>query len=60
MGEGEHRLGPVRVGIGGWSARQDRLDQALLPRLAARNLDVAVVTNDLVAARMRNGCKEVA
>ena len=57
---GDHRLGPARVGIGGpVGAGKTALIEALLPRLAARNIAVAVVTNDLVtredAERLQRG-----
>jgi urease accessory protein len=57
---GDRRLGPARVGIGGpVGAGKTALIEALLPRLRARNIDVAVVTNDLVtredAERLQRG-----
>jgi len=57
---GDHRLGPARVGIGGpVGAGKTALIEALLPQLAARNIAVAVVTNDLVtredAERLQRG-----
>jgi urease accessory protein len=57
---GDQRLGPARVGIGGpVGAGKTALIEALLPRLVARNIAVAVVTNDLVtredAQRLQRG-----
>jgi urease accessory protein len=57
---GDLRLGPARVGIGGpVGAGKTALIEAFLPRLAARNIAVAVVTNDLVtredAERLQRG-----
>ena len=57
---GDRRLGPARVGIGGpVGAGKTALIEALLPRLRARSIDVAVVTNDLVtredAERLQRG-----
>ena len=56
----DHRLGPARVGVGGpVGAGKTALIEALLPRLYARRIDVAVVTNDLVtredAERLQRG-----
>jgi urease accessory protein len=57
---GDHHLGPARVGIGGpVGAGKTALIEAMLPRLCKRNIDVAVVTNDLVtredAERLQRG-----
>ena len=52
--------GPARVGIGGpVGSGKTALIEALVPRLAARGVDLAIVTNDLVtredAARLKAG-----
>ena len=58
---GDRRLGPARVGIGGpVGAGKTALIEALLPRLRARNIDVAVVTTILSPARTPSGCNAAA